>query len=299
MGRSKKFNWFKLATVVSFSGFTALLAVSSHEVGRYAGVRASQYADVAAHSKSPVAKISNYRLANVLNPKESSYRLHLAEAYVSNTDFDAAIYTLGSSESERIRKAQLLLVTGRLDAALKAIEGLFSPSAILTRSRIQLEQGRANTAAESLPAASTDEELIQLCVSQAAGGQTDAADGIAIQISSPGKRTELRKAVGNQVALGQELYQLKLYRSALRVLTSTKDESSAKYRLLAQVYLSELPSSHENLLSARKAAAQGVKIDPANIGLRELLRDLDRELGLNAAAAEQQQRIDILTSGAI
>jgi hypothetical protein len=162
---------------------------------------------------------------------------------------------------------------------------------------VYLEEGSAARAITAVLRASTKAEQTQLVLSYLAAGKTAEA-GQVIQ-KNVASNPELANVQHGGLALAQELYARQLYRTTQRVLTTGVDDSPTKYLLLANTILAVQPHSQDQLTAAQGAVGQGLKLDPANLPLHQLLHDIDVQLGDQSGASQQLQLINRLRTGAI
>jgi hypothetical protein len=263
----------------------------------YALKRAADHAAIAAREPEAWKAIGEYELAHVLDPGNPAYRLPLANLYVTQGQPQKAIAALGGSESERMRKAALLMQQTRYNEALAVLEPLTTSAAAIVRSQIYLEEGSGGAAIAAVAHPSTGDERVQLGLADMVGGNTQATAALAGDSDTATQAALLHLQTGG-LTLAQEVYSRQLYRSTQRVLTPLSD-SPAKYLLLANTLLAEQPTDRNQTLAAQAASQQGIKLDPASLPLHELLESIDSQLGDHAGGAHEQQLIDQLRNGTI
>lgn len=241
--------------------------------------------------------VAKYQMANALDPGNSKYRNRLADLYLSRGELDRALNTLGDSNLERLRKADLLMQYGRYDDALRALDPLENSIAAAPRSYVYLEKGDTDQAISTLVPPQNDAQTLQLGIAYAVNNNATAVQLLQGK-GSDGTTLELKKAGASRLGLAQILYSRHLYRTTQRVLETTGD-SAAKFLLLADATLAQQPRSHERLLAAQDAIQQGIGVDPSNIPLHELMRSLRLELGDNVGASREDQVLRQLRDGTI
>ena len=263
----------------------------------YVAQRAGEHAAQAEAQHSVQQAIIQYRLAQILDPGNVGYHNRLADLYLTENQPDQAINVLGVTDGERIRKANLLLQRGQYSEALSATQPLSTPAGAIVRSQVYLEEGSDASAITAVLHGSTKIERTQLILSYLVAGK--AAEAQQLVQKNLAANPELASVQYGGFALAQELYARQLYRSAQRVLTTSVDDSPTKYLLLANTVLAEQPHSQDQLTAAQAAVGQGLKLDPANLPLHQLLHDLDVQLGDQSGATQQLQLINQLRSGTL
>jgi hypothetical protein len=284
--------------ILAYAAALAVGTLSANPLVNYAHDQAASYASDAAHQTTAATSLLELQTAQVLDPGNASYRQQLADRYVSQGDLNQAVSVLGSTGGERVRKASLLVRLGKADAAITAVQGVTGTDAAVVRSQAYLEEGRGASAQSAVQDLTSDNALVQLALVMAVNGKTSDVVELIPQADSATTKQRLRRIQSGGVALAQELYASGLYQTAERVLVLTPD-SSAKSGLLAHVWLSKQPVTHQNLLAAQTAATLGLELDPANLPLHSLLQDIDSQLGDQTGATHQQQLINQLQSGKI
>ncbi|HUC20023.1 MAG TPA: hypothetical protein VMR98_00825 [Candidatus Polarisedimenticolaceae bacterium] len=300
MSKSKPASKFWIVAAGTYAIAMAAGLAASPLVSSYIGQRGADYADAARNSRSEGTKIGNYRLALALDPGNTGYRDALATLYIKQNNPEAAVSILGNTTGERVRKAGYQLSLGRYEQAMRSIASLNTPGAAVVRSKIALEQGSDEKAPQAVIKARNDSERLQLGISYAATDNTPAAVQVLSLMGQGEQKRRLERAESGGVALAQELYRVRLYRSAERVLVKTGD-SSEKYLLLTYIRL-ELPtagndSRRSRLERAKDTLITGISRDPANLKLHELLTEIYLKLDDSSGAIRERQTLERLRSG--
>jgi hypothetical protein len=235
----------------------------------YRSHQAATYAARASQASTTQQAVSDYQVAEALDPGNDGYRTQLG---------------------------RLLMRTGRYSAALNTLKPVTGPAAAIIRSQVYLEEGSDSRAIAAVGNPTTSDERQQLVISYMVAGQTAQARqaGGGVGESQP----QVTVALSGGLGLAQELYAQGMYRSTQRVLNTTVD-SPGKYLLLAHTLLMQQPSSHQLVVKAQTAAQAGLALDPANLTLHQLLESIDTKLGDTSGAAQQQQLITQLQAGNI
>ncbi len=300
MSRSKQSKKFWLIAAGTFAGAIAVSVALTPVASEYVAFRAAEYAATARSSQDEAKQIGHYRLALALDPQKSAYRSELASVYLKQNNLEAAISVLGDTKEERIRKAGYQLSLGLFKEAEQSIAPLDSPEAAIIRSRIALEQGNAPKAYQAVKSPRNDSERLQLGLSYTLAGMSDNAREVLVLMKAGEQKRRLERIQGGGVALAQELYRERLYRSAERVLKQA-GESGEKYLLLAHVQLEQASSDKKSrqaaLSQAKTSLAKGVGRDPANLKLRELLREVYQHQGDETGVSRENQAIQKLRTG--
>jgi tetratricopeptide (TPR) repeat protein len=289
---------FWLLVAGSYLAALAVGAVAENPLVSYAHGQAARYAQDAARQTASNTALLELQTAQVLDPGNSSYRQQLANHYVARGNLSQAVAVLGSTDSERIRKAGLLIQLGRFGTAVATVQGVSGETAAVVRSQAYLEEGRGGEAISALENASSDPRLVQLALCQAAAGNAAAIQPLVARADSPVTQQRLRQIESGGLGLAQELYVQGLYQTTARVLATLPD-STTKYILLTHIALNRQPVTHQDLLAAQNAAQQGIKLNPASLPLHSLLQSVDSQLGDQAGVTREQQLIDELQSGKI
>ncbi len=300
MSRSKPLRKFGLLAVAVFTAALVIGVAATPIISSYIAQRSADYAAIARTSNDQGKQIAHYRLALALSPGNAHYRNEFATLYAAQNNLKAAIGVLGGTTAERIRKANYELRLGRYEHAERSIATLNSPEAAIVRSKIALEQGSGLSAYQATKNARNDSERLQLGLSYKTAGMSDKVKEVLLLMGEGEEKRRLARAGSGGVALAQELYREGLYRSAQRVLSQTQ-ESSERYLLLAHTEL-ELASTNKSnreaaLKTAKESLLKGVRHNPANLEIRQLLMEVYRELKDEGAVSRENLVIQQLRSG--
>ncbi|HEX7259559.1 MAG TPA: hypothetical protein VF272_01355 [Candidatus Saccharimonadia bacterium] len=297
MSKSRQASKFAVLAVGTYAAAMVVGVMATPLSSTYIAQRAADYAMTARNSSEPSQQVGNYRLALALDPGNSTYRSELADTYIKQNNPSGAINALGNTVGERVRKAGYQLSLGRYEQAKRSIASLKSPEAAIIRSKIALEQGGDQKAYQAVIAARNDAERLQLGLSYASANMNDDITKIFPLMGEGESKRRLQRAQSGGVALAQELYKERLYRSAERILAKA-GESGAKYLLLAHVQMN-LPENDDQvkLEAAKNSLKQGIKRDPANLTLRLLLVEIYHRLEDENGATRENQVIQRLKTG--
>jgi thioredoxin-like negative regulator of GroEL len=285
--------------VVVYAVALTVGALSASPLLSYAHDQAASYARDATHQTSTATSLLELQTAQTLDPGNPSYRQQLADHYVAQGDLNQAVDVLGSTSSERVRKANLLIRLGHPSQAVTTVQGVAGSDAAVARSSAYLEEGsRGESAAAAVQGVNGDAAVIQLALCDASANDAIAIQPLIAQASSPDIQQRLRRIESGGVVLAQELYANDLYQTAQRVLATVPD-SSAKATLLAHIWLSHQPLTHQDLMAAQTAAQQGIILDPSSLPMYLLLQNIDSQLGDKAGVAHEQELINQLQTGKI
>ncbi|HSX41082.1 MAG TPA: hypothetical protein VLF21_00365 [Candidatus Saccharimonadales bacterium] len=234
-----------------------------------------------------------YQMATFLDPANASYENAIADLYLQRHRPDAAILALGHlpKGEGRQRIAEIQFRQGKYDEAVRTLIDDRSGPAIELTAKCLMEKGQGSAAVELLTRADTDEAALLMALAQASLSQPVTKRSV----SSPEAAQALQRAEAGKLPLAQELYTRGLLHSSQRVLESVPNDNVEKFKLLANINLSIQPVTSAGLKQAQSVAQAGLNLNPGDLPLRKLLRDVDIKLGLSQEASRQTNLINELS----
>jgi tetratricopeptide (TPR) repeat protein len=220
--------------------------------------------------------------------------------------FKAATLINRENTTAYSKLARLHLRLNQPDMALEAINRhanhQSSSDLMLHKSMAQLELNQTAAAVSSARQASaadpTAPVTLHLGLLYALTGSTDDLSSLMTRLGTQEPAGALKRASTHKLALAQELYALGLLRSSERILEQHLSGSESYY-LLAKVKLSLSNGSDKGRQSVRKVVDDGLKLDPGNLKLRILSRQVYQEIGDQSAADREGELIKRLQLGQI
>lgn len=288
--RFKKWLLILAAAALVLTGVVAVLLNSP-----WAKSQARAYAGQAqALEKSDERQaLVKYQMAATLDGANPDYQNAIAALYLRQNRPDAAIAALrrlpAGERSERI--AQIQFHQQRFNDVLQTLRDRNQESQRLLKAKALLELGRAKQALSLTSYIYSNQAAVLQALIEGAEGMPLSRRAV----SSPEAAETTRRVGASKLALAQELYAQELLKSSEKVLRALPDDNIQKFKLLAAISLAVKPVSVDDLERAKTAALAGLVIDPGDRGLRQLLRDVDAQLGLKDESERQGRLLDQLT----
>ncbi|HSX14970.1 MAG TPA: hypothetical protein VLE72_03670 [Candidatus Saccharimonadales bacterium] len=233
------------------------------------------------HQQSIDRALVWYRVADTLAPNNPQIDLKLAQTYLKADQNKAALTNAeaatnhGAGTEALVVKSQALLELDQPQAAASAAEAAV--------------QNSTNDAAAQT----------QLGLGYAAQDDWSKVDQMISLLGSSEAARTLSGLKHDHFALAQLFYAQGLLNSSQRILERYPQENSQYYLLRAVLALRLATDKKTGLEQGRGLLEKGLALSPERIDLRQLLQQIDNDLGDSTAAAEQGTKIQALQSGKI
>lgn len=260
---NKGFLYFSAVSLVLGAGALVGLGVSLEQ---YVHARAKLVADLSA--KKSIDPVIGYQAAQIMDPSSSQYNNALAAIYIQRWEPQKALESLDKHKG--------------------------GDSDDLLRSKALMELKKPQEAA-GISADNETQALQQAMAGMAASGEVGFH--VKTLVKTEGAIAKLKRIEDGGVGLAQEMITADMPLSAITTLEATETASTEKHLLIAKILLLKPQLGQADLNQAKESLLAGLRLNPANIALREVLVTVYAKLEQPDLAKQQQNQVQRLRTG--
>jgi hypothetical protein len=215
------------------------------------------------------------------------------------TDYRLATLLDPANEPAQAKLAAVQIAQGRADQALQTLRRAGRGSEVTQLLvRTQIELGQYATAADDAAALTApgrgEEDLALAALAYALAGRSQDAANLTSRVSSPEAAQRVARANGSQLTLASELYATGLLNSSSALLEQ-QPASFERNLLYARILITR--GTKPGLVQATSLLQQAVSMNPAGTTARQLLIQAYQAQGKDSDAANEQTLLAKLTAG--